>query len=528
MGTKINCRSEKEIFNPEIRQQWQQNRQDTSAEEFAKTWNFLCDLQGPAKSKSGTDDIHGVDQDLDDIEDFVEDDTDIEDHSFEVLGREKYLRRKQISLCRHKLQGRAYPKIQKTKTTLKKPEQLLKTDDLELDHEWLQLIQMERMIQTQKNQLWKNEVEGHWNQDENRETFWEDEDSCANERDDHLDEGDLEYINAILNSLSKQNNTHKNSNHLQLKSLNPGAALTRALAPLETPPEFNLKFNQNLTSRGTEDNHFSYFPNVEEEEHTELGDYFSDDEEDDSVDEDFLTCGNNLWSHTDFNNTEENFTHSIKTLSEWDPVISGLETIGEARYEDDSDANKLNHISGLSEETKLAFSTWQPFIPHEHAFRNCAARSQLSDFSSQASSLQEPTLIQISTITTSTKLTQPPMKQTSPQMKTTLSPPKDWPSSKPATRPSMNTWTKPWTKSTKIYNGTQNWRTELLDHPGPLEQYRHWKRPLQCSKESNHNQNTRFQNTPPVTDAGGEPQVCTQWKSRNSSTMKSRTNITQI
>jgi hypothetical protein len=32
---------------------------------------------------------------------------------------------------------------------------------------------------------------------------------------------------------------------------------------------------------------------------------------------------------------------------------------------------------------------------------------------------------------------------------------------------------------------------------------------------------------PPVTDAGSKPQVCTQWKSRNSSTTKSRTSTTK-
>jgi hypothetical protein len=46
---RISCRSEKEIFNQEVRQQWQQSQQDTSAEEFALNWNFLCKLQGPAK-----------------------------------------------------------------------------------------------------------------------------------------------------------------------------------------------------------------------------------------------------------------------------------------------------------------------------------------------------------------------------------------------------------------------------------------------------------------------------------------------
>ncbi len=83
---RILCRSEKETFNPEVRQQWQQSWQDTSAEEFAQNWNFLCNLQGPAKSQSGHDHFHGVNQNLDDVEDFVVEDTDSKDHSFGILG----------------------------------------------------------------------------------------------------------------------------------------------------------------------------------------------------------------------------------------------------------------------------------------------------------------------------------------------------------------------------------------------------------------------------------------------------------
>jgi hypothetical protein len=105
LESKIHCRSERETFNPEVRQQWQQSQQDTSAEEFAQNWNFLCNLQGPAKSKTGHDRLNGVDHNLDDVEDFVEEDTNIKDHSCRILGREKLLQRKQVSLCRHKLQG---------------------------------------------------------------------------------------------------------------------------------------------------------------------------------------------------------------------------------------------------------------------------------------------------------------------------------------------------------------------------------------------------------------------------------------
>ncbi len=443
---KINCRSEKETFNQEVRQQWQQSQQDTSAEEFAQNWNFLCDLQGPAKSKSGQDHINGVDQNLDDVEDFVEDDTDIEDNNFGVLGREKYIQRKQVSLCRHKLQGRAYPKAKKIKTILRQPEQLLELKDPELDHEWLQLIQMERTIANQKHQLLQTGVKGHWDPDEDRETFWETEEGPANKRGDHLDDGDLEYINFILNSFSRQNCNHKNLNNLKLESFTPEDTLTRALAPMRRPQEFNLKFNQNLTSRGSKEDHFSYFSNVEEEGPTELEDYFSDNEEDNNWDEEDLPSESNHWSHTDFNDPEENFSHSQHALSEWDPQISGLETIDETNFEGNSEANKLHRLSCLSEETKLAFSTWRPFIPHKHAFRNCAAASQLSDFSSQASSSQEPTLTQISAISTSTKRTSAPMKPISPRLVTSLSQPKDWPSFKLATRPFTPTWTKLWTE----------------------------------------------------------------------------------
>jgi hypothetical protein len=219
-----------------------------------------------------------------------------------------------------------------------------------------------------EHQLLKTGVEDYWDPDEDRETFWEDKESPANNRADHLDDEDLEYINVILNSLSTQKGNHKNSNNLQLESFTPEDALTRTHAPLRTLQEFNLKFNQNSTSRGSKEDHFSYFSNVEKEGTCELGDYFSDDEEDDTWDTEDLTSESNPWSHTDINNSEENFTHLQPTLSEWDPVISGLETINEAIFEVDSEANELNHISGLSEETKLALSTWQPFIPPDHAF----------------------------------------------------------------------------------------------------------------------------------------------------------------
>jgi hypothetical protein len=112
---KITCRSEKENFNPEIRQQWQQSQLDTSAEEFAQEWNLLCNLRAPGKTESEFDNLNQIDEDLDDIEDFVEDDVGLEGHRFEVLKQEIPIRRRQVSLCRHKLQTLAYPRPAKVR-----------------------------------------------------------------------------------------------------------------------------------------------------------------------------------------------------------------------------------------------------------------------------------------------------------------------------------------------------------------------------------------------------------------------------
>jgi hypothetical protein len=90
-----------------------------------------------------------------------------------------------------------------------------------------------------------------------------------------LDDGDLAYINTILNSFSKTRFNHENSNGPELQIFTPEGALMRALAPIRTPPKINQKFNQNSTSCGSEQKNFSYFSNFEEEGPTDLADYFS-------------------------------------------------------------------------------------------------------------------------------------------------------------------------------------------------------------------------------------------------------------
>jgi hypothetical protein len=101
-----------------------------------------------------------------------------------------------------------------------------------------------------------------------------------------------------LNSFSKDRGTHKNSNNSQLESFTPEEALARGLTSSRKPSEFSLKFNQKSTTRGSEENYFSCFSNVEEENTSELGDYLSDDEEDNIWDTEDLTSESNTWSHT--------------------------------------------------------------------------------------------------------------------------------------------------------------------------------------------------------------------------------------
>jgi hypothetical protein len=228
------------------------------------------------------------------------------------------------------------------------------------------------------------------------------------------------------------------------------------------------------------------------------------------------TSEGNQCNHTIFNKSEQNFIHSPTVLSEWDPVISGLETINETRFEDASETDNLNHISGFSEDTKLAFSTWRLFIPTETAFQNCAAHSQPLDFLSPASSSQELTRIEISSITTSTKRMPKPIKQTSPRPEISL---------KPTMPPFTTTWTRFQTKSKKTSNC---WKPDFPDHPELSKQCKPLKQQSQCSIGRLKNQNTRSQNTPQVRDDGDGPQVCNQSKLWNSSITKPKRSTTKI
>jgi hypothetical protein len=207
------------------------------------------------------------------------------------------------------------------KTTPGPPERLPEREEAESDHEWLQLIQMEKMIEKHKHDLLKTGAQDHCDMDNDREALWEAEGDPVQEEDDSLDDGDLAYINAILNSFSKPKFNHENSNGPELQLFTPEGTLMRALAPIRPPPKFNQKFNQNLMNYGSEEENFSYFSNFEEEGPTDLADYFSD-EEDDSLDEEDLSSESDTWSQRDFNEFED-FSYKEETPSQLDTAIFG-------------------------------------------------------------------------------------------------------------------------------------------------------------------------------------------------------------
>jgi len=175
------------------------------------------------------------------------------------------------------------------------------------------------------------------------------------------------------------------------------------------PTKFNQNFNQNSTTLSATENDISYFSNTDYEGDSELGDYFSDDEEEDnqiaelgdyfSDDEEDASQNNQgsdsedyFWSHTAVLGSKEELPLSQTAFSDWNPVISSLEAFEE------EEETRIEHIAGFLEANQLGLSTWQPFIPLAPVFQNSAAHSQLSGFSSQAFSSQEPTRIPISTI----------------------------------------------------------------------------------------------------------------------------------
>jgi len=220
-----------------------------------------------------------VDSDLDDIEDFMEAATNQDCYPLREQEQGLSIPRKQVRLCRHKLQTRAYPKLAKKKAW-RSPENNLEPENQDLEHEWFQLVQMEKAIEKRRNQLREAEAGDRGETETDDRPFDENEEDLA-KLSENLEDGDLEYINSILNSFSSPTCDRQSSSQLKLKSITEEDAPARAWTSQTTPPKFNLTFNQNSTTLSSEEDHFSYFSSAVDGSDDELGDYFSDDEEED-------------------------------------------------------------------------------------------------------------------------------------------------------------------------------------------------------------------------------------------------------
>ncbi len=104
----------------------------------------------------------------------------------------------------------------------------------------------------------------------------------------------------------------------------------------------------------------------------------------------------------------------------------------------------------------------------------------------------------------------------------------DWHSFRPATKHYTHTWKKPWPELSETCNKTRNSQNESPDHPEQSKRYKHWKQQSPRLPETTQNQNTKFQNTPPETNAGDAHPVFTQYQSQTFSSMMSSKNTTKI
>jgi len=207
IGHKISCWSRQNTFNTEIEQQWQQNQNEISEEEFVHTLNFLCDLQKPSKTKPFDDTHTTFDrsyESLTDVADSTDDSEEPEDEFEDLLqldnGQPIYLsKRKNVCLCWHKLQGRTG-----CRSRIWRQPRITEFEEEDTEDEWAQLRRMEKFLEQHKMELLKQGVpeldDENWDR-----PHWleENENFRVKEEDDSLENEDLTYITSILDSFSK-------------------------------------------------------------------------------------------------------------------------------------------------------------------------------------------------------------------------------------------------------------------------------------------------------------------------------------
>ncbi len=87
--------------------------------------------------------------------------------------------------------------------TQQQPQQFSNQEEVDLNYEWLQLIQMENFIENQKRELLENGTQHLHAEDKARNKHQETERDSTEGEEEDLDEEDLAYITTILDSFSK-------------------------------------------------------------------------------------------------------------------------------------------------------------------------------------------------------------------------------------------------------------------------------------------------------------------------------------
>jgi len=254
------------------------------------------------------------------------------------------------------------------------------------DTEWNQLRKMEEFLKMQRLELLQ---QGAPDSDNDDNPPWPDErEDCPDEEeDDSLEDADLAFITAVLESFSKPNAKASRTVEPLYANFTPEGAPTQTKAKRVTP----TKFNQNSTSKTSVAEKFSCFPTLNEEGTDELTD------------------------------TEE-----------------------ETEFE-----NQSQGICSITKEKRNTFATWQLFIPQEPVSQNSLAQPWWSVSSPQEYSSLEPTLTKISSVSCPTlKIAIQQMSlKTSPEQhnhRTKQIPPPMQKLYKPTTKHYRHNWSMRW------------------------------------------------------------------------------------
>jgi hypothetical protein len=146
---RVSCRSRKDTFNTEIEQQWQQNQHEISEEEFVHNLNFLCNLQKPANGKQLGNNPETFNDNYEDLTEVKVEEATVDRYELESdfedllhIDNDQPInprKRKSVSLCQHKLQGRTGYRSRGRRQPADQTPRITDFEEEDTDDEWAQL-----------------------------------------------------------------------------------------------------------------------------------------------------------------------------------------------------------------------------------------------------------------------------------------------------------------------------------------------------------------------------------------------------